>query len=78
MTDRYQDLGDTPESAEAIGVRSNHLKSSRTPIGVCDPASRELLIEYELPLRDVVPTVVAYRYTTAKGMVAIPRKEPET
>ncbi|MGC4896919.1 hypothetical protein [Micromonospora sp. DT31] len=61
------------------------LAQSRYPEGLTgkaaahyDPASRELLIEYELPLRDVVPTVIAYRYTTAKGMVAIPRKEPET
>ncbi|WFE54745.1 restriction endonuclease [Micromonospora sp. WMMD1155] len=61
------------------------LAQSRYPEGLTgkaaahyDPASRELLIEYELPLRDVVPTVVGYRYTTAKGMVAIPRKEPET
>jgi restriction system protein len=43
-----------------------------------DPASRELLIEYELPLQDAVPTVVAYRYTKAKGMTPVPRKEPET
>jgi restriction system protein len=61
------------------------LAQSRYPEGLTgkaaahyDPASRELLIEYELPLQDVVPTVVAYRYTKAKGMVAVPRKDPET
>jgi restriction system protein len=42
-----------------------------------DAASRELLIEYELPLQEVVPTVVAYRYTKAKGMTAAPRKDSE-
>ena len=61
------------------------LAQSRYPEGLTgraavhyDPASRELLIEYELPLQDVVPTVVGYRYTPAKGMTALPRKEPET
>lgn len=61
------------------------LAQSRYPEGLTgkvaahyDPASRELLIEYELPLQNVVPTVAAYRYTTAKGMTAIPRKESET
>ncbi|BAL86015.1 putative restriction endonuclease [Actinoplanes missouriensis 431] len=61
------------------------LAQSRYPEGLTgkaaahyDAASRELLIEYELPLQDAVPTVVAYRYTKAKGMTAVPRKEPET
>ncbi|MGC9671430.1 restriction endonuclease, partial [Planosporangium sp. 12N6] len=61
------------------------LAQSRYPEGLrgkaaahYDPASRELLIEYELPLQNVVPAVVAYRYTKAKGMTAVPRKEPET
>ncbi|MEV6634297.1 restriction endonuclease [Actinoplanes sp. NPDC051470] len=61
------------------------LAQSRYPEGLTgkaaahyDPASRELLVEYELPLQDAVPTVVAYRYTKAKGMTAVPRKEPET
>jgi restriction system protein len=43
-----------------------------------EPASRELLVEYELPLQDVVPIVTAYRYSKAKGMTPVPRKEAET
>ncbi|MFY1689135.1 restriction endonuclease [Plantactinospora sp. WMMB782] len=43
-----------------------------------EPNSRELLIEYELPLQDVVPTVAAYRYTKANGMMPSPRKDAET
>ncbi|GAA2713194.1 restriction endonuclease [Actinoplanes palleronii] len=61
------------------------LAQSRYPEGLTgraaahyDPASRELLIEYELPLQGAVPIVVAYRYTKAKGVTALPRKEPET
>jgi restriction system protein len=60
------------------------LAQSRYPEGLTgkaaahyDPASRELLIEYELPLQTAVPAVVAYRFTPAKGMTAVPRKEPE-
>ncbi|RQX15197.1 restriction endonuclease [Micromonospora ureilytica] len=61
------------------------LAQSRYPEGLTgkvaahyDSASSELLIEYELPLRDVVPTLAAYRYTATKGMAAIPRKESDT
>ncbi|BCJ65731.1 restriction endonuclease [Polymorphospora rubra] len=61
------------------------LAQSRYPEGLTgraaahyEPTSRELLIEYELPLQDVVPTVVAYRYSMTKGMTPVPRKEPET
>ncbi|MER7166335.1 restriction endonuclease [Micromonospora sp. NPDC000207] len=72
-------------SPTAFVERLQHaLAQSRYPEGLTgkvaghyDPASQELLLEYELPLQDVVPTVVGYRYTTAKGMVAIPRKESE-
>lgn len=60
------------------------LARSRYPEGLTgraaahyDAASKELLIEYELPLQDAVPTVVAYRYTKAKGMAAVPRKDSE-
>lgn len=61
------------------------LARSRYPEGLTgsaaahyEPTSRELLIEYELPLQDAVPTVVAYRYSKSKGMAAVPRKDLET
>lgn len=43
-----------------------------------EPTSRELLIEYELPLQAAVPLVTGYRYSKPKGMMPLPRKEPET
>jgi restriction system protein len=43
-----------------------------------EPTSRELLIEYELPLQTAVPLATGYRYSKAKGMTPVPRKEPET
>jgi len=61
------------------------LAKSRYPEGMTgkaaahyDPNSRELLVEYELPLQAVVPVVIAYRYTKTKGLTPVPRKEPET
>lgn len=40
--------------------------------------ARELLIEYELPRQDVIPTVAAYRYVRSKDLVQPePRKEAE-
>jgi restriction system protein len=43
------------------------------------PESRELLIEYELPRRDVIPPVVGYRYVkTADELRPEPRKDAET
>lgn len=61
------------------------LAQSRYPEGLTgrsaahyDPNSRELLIEYELPLQTVVPVVTGYRYTKAKGLTPMPRKESET
>src|SRR5262249_5341848 len=61
------------------------LAQSRYPEGLTgraaahyDSNSHELLIEYELPLQTVVPVVVGYRYTKAKGLTLVPRKESET
>ncbi len=43
------------------------------------PESRELMIDYELPRRDVIPPVVGYRYvTTADELRPEPRKDAET
>lgn len=71
--------------SEFVDRLQHHLAESRHPEGLTgsaaahyEPSSRELLIEYELPLQDVVPTVVAYRYSKAKGMAPVPRKESET
>jgi restriction system protein len=69
----------------ALVERLQHtLAQSRYPEGLTgrvaahyDAASKELLIEYELPLQEAVPTVVAYRYTKTKGMTAVPRKDSE-
>jgi restriction system protein len=42
------------------------------------PEARELLIEYELPRQDVVPSIVAYRYMKTKDVVQPePRKDAE-
>jgi restriction system protein len=70
---------------EALVERLQHtLARSRYPEGLTgrvaahyDTASKELLIEYELPLQDAVPTVDSYRHTKAKGMTAVPRKDSE-
>lgn len=69
----------------ALVERLQHtLAQSRYPEGLTgkvaahyDAASKELLIEYELPLQDAVPAVVAFRYTRAKGMTPVPRKDSE-
>ncbi|SHT29224.1 restriction endonuclease [Mycobacteroides abscessus] len=63
-------------SALSLAAGSSDLHGSCK--AVFRPEARELLLDYELPSQDVIPSVSAHRYVKAKDVIApVPRKEVE-
>jgi restriction system protein len=82
---RLEDIFNTQGSEAFVAALQQALATSVYPEGLrgsCAamyrPEARELLIEYELPRQDAIPSVASYRYVKTKDLVQPePRREAE-